>query len=108
MQPSGFDSAMNSSSVSTPVTFVSFSAWRRMAGLLGLCLATIAHGASSDRIPIDAETRALLTEVQQAAVRYFYDFAHPVSGFARVGSERPPELCAIGGTGWGFFNLIVA
>jgi hypothetical protein len=57
---------------------------------------------------IDAETRALVTEVQQAGVRYFYDLGHPVSGLARVGSERAPELCAIGGTGWGFFNLIVA
>lgn len=57
---------------------------------------------------IDTETRALLTEVQRAGVRYFYEFGHPVSGLARVGSERPPELCAIGGTGWACFNLIVA
>jgi hypothetical protein len=52
--------------------------------------------------------RALLAEVQRAGIRYFYEFGHPVSGLTRVGSERPPELCEIGGTGWGCFNLIVA
>lgn len=57
---------------------------------------------------LDAETRALLAEVQRAGIRYFYEFGHPVSGLTRVGSERAPELCEIGGTGWGFFNLIVA
>jgi exo beta-1,2-glucooligosaccharide sophorohydrolase (non-reducing end) len=70
--------------------------------------ALIAAKLASAAPAIDDETRALLTEVQRAGVRYFYDFGHPVSGLARVGSERPPELCAIGGTGWGFFNLLVA
>src|SRR3954462_11946886 len=69
-------------------------------------VATTMRGAS---IPsLDADTRALLSEVQRAGIRYFYEFGHPVSGLTRVGSERPPELCEIGGTGWGFFNLIVA
>jgi hypothetical protein len=58
--------------------------------------------------PLDPETRALLADVQRASIRYFYEFGHPVSGLTRVGSERPPELCEIGGTGWGCFNLIVA
>ena len=57
---------------------------------------------------LDATTRTQLTEVQQAGIRYFTEYGHPVSGLTRVGTERPPELCEIGGTGWGFFNLIVA
>src|SRR4051812_9904152 len=69
---------------------------------------TLAVPVRPAAVALDSETRALLTEVQQAGVRYFYNYGHPVSGLARVGSERPAELCAIGGTGWGFFNLIVA
>lgn len=52
----------------------------------------------------DAET--LLTEVQEAGFRYFYDFGHPVSGLAREGLRRNPDLCAIGATGMGLFNLV--
>jgi hypothetical protein len=49
----------------------------------------------------------LLTEVQEAGFRYFYDFGHPVSGLAREGLLRDPDLCAIGASGMGFFNLII-
>lgn len=91
---------------------MSSMAARRAVGvraLTAVLVVTVLRGASvSGTVEVDAESRALLTEVQRAGVRYFYDFGHPVSGLARVGSERPPELCAIGGTGWGFFNLIVA
>ena len=55
-----------------------------------------------------AELEALLTEVQRAGVRYFCDFGHPVSGLAREGSDRDKDLCAIGASGMGFFNFIVA
>ncbi len=65
-----------------------------------------ARGAGSVPSPA-AEVEAALTEVQQAGVRYFWDFGHPVSGLAREGSNRNPDLCAIGATGMGFFNLIV-
>ncbi len=47
----------------------------------------------------------LLTEVQEAGFRYFYDYGHPVSGLAREGSHRAPDLCTIGATGMGLFNL---
>lgn len=53
-------------------------------------------------------TEALLTEVEQASVRYFYDYGHPTSGLTRVDTQRPENYCEIGGTGWGCFNLIVA
>ncbi len=49
----------------------------------------------------------LLTEVQEAGFRYFYDYAHPVSGLARVGTRKKPEVCSAGGTGWGLYNLVV-
>lgn len=73
-----------------------------------LALSTVIPTGAAPAPAVDAETRALLTEVQRAGVRYFYEFGHPVSGLTRVGSDRPPELCEIGGTGWGCFNLIVA
>jgi hypothetical protein len=57
--------------------------------------------------PIPLEPNALLREVQEAAFRYFYDYGHPVSGLTRVGLRRNPDLCEIGGTGWGLFNLVV-
>jgi hypothetical protein len=50
-------------------------------------------------------TDQLLTEVQEASFRYFWDYAHPVSGLAREGAHRHPDLCTIGATGMGFFNL---
>lgn len=49
----------------------------------------------------------LLTEVQEASFRYFYDFAHPVSGLAREGTGFLPDFCAVGASGMGFFNLVV-
>ncbi|NOS68419.1 MAG: beta-glucosidase [Verrucomicrobia bacterium] len=55
--------------------------------------------------PFDAD--GLLTEVQEAGVRYFYDFAHPVSGLAREGTDFPPDFCALGASGMGLFNLVV-
>jgi hypothetical protein len=55
--------------------------------------------------PLDDER--LLTEVQEAGFRYFYDYAHPVSGLARVGTRKTGDLCSTGTTGWGLFNLVV-
>lgn len=50
---------------------------------------------------------SLLTEVQEAGVRYFYDFAHPVSGLVREGTDFPNDFCALGASGMGLFNLVV-
>jgi len=49
----------------------------------------------------------LLTELQEVGLRYFLDFAHPVSGLARERSYALPDQCAIGATGMAFFNLVV-
>ena len=54
----------------------------------------------------------LLDLVQKQTVRYFWDFAHPVSGMARERSNTffgyGPEVVTTGGTGFGIMALIVA
>lgn len=52
----------------------------------------------------DAE---LLTKVQQQTFKYFWDFAHPVSGLAREGSKHPANIATIGGSGFGIMALLV-
>jgi hypothetical protein len=56
---------------------------------------------------IEASKEEFLTEIQEANFRYFWDFAHPVSGLAREGTEHPPEVVAIGASGMGCFNIAV-
>jgi hypothetical protein len=53
--------------------------------------------------PSDAE---LLTKVQRATFRYFWDFGHPVSGLARDRTSTL-EQCTIGGTGFGVMALMI-
>lgn len=54
---------------------------------------------------------ALLDEVQRQTIRYFWDFAHPVSGLARersnVAYDYGDEVVTTGGTGFGIMALIV-
>jgi hypothetical protein len=47
----------------------------------------------------------LLTDVQRASFDYFYLYAHPVSGLARASARRDPNICAIGASGMGLFNI---
>lgn len=53
----------------------------------------------------------LLDEVQRQTIRYFWDFAHPVSGMARERSNITPihgrEVVTTGGTGFGLMALLV-
>jgi hypothetical protein len=55
---------------------------------------------------------ALLDEVQRQTFRYFWDFAHPVSGMARERSNEDGsyghETTTVGGTGFGIMSVIVA
>jgi hypothetical protein len=54
---------------------------------------------------------ALLDLVQRQTFRYFWDFAHPVSGMARERSNVThygPEVVTTGGTGFGVMAIIVA
>jgi hypothetical protein len=55
---------------------------------------------------------ALLDVVQRQTFRYFWDFAHPVSGLARersnVAFDYGTEVVTTGGTGFGIMALIAA
>ncbi len=55
---------------------------------------------------------ALLDIVQKQTFRYFWDFAHPVSGMARERSNKTfgygDEVVTTGGTGFGIMAIIVA
>ena len=55
---------------------------------------------------------ALLDLVQKQTFRYFWDFAHPVSGMARERSNVSygygDEVVTTGGTGFGIMSIIVA
>ncbi len=48
----------------------------------------------------------LLTMVQEATFRYFWDFAHPVSGLARE-RNTSGDIVAIGGSGFGVMAILV-
>jgi hypothetical protein len=61
--------------------------------------------------PKNLSDSALLDLVQKQTFRYFWDFAHPVSGMARERSNTEyygHETIAVGGTGFGIMGLIVA
>ena len=62
--------------------------------------------------PKDLSDSALLDLVQKQTFRYFWDFAHPVSGMARERSNKSfdygDELITTGGTGFGIMLVIVA
>lgn len=62
--------------------------------------------------PKDLSDSALLDLVQKQTFRYFWDFAHPVSGLARERSNESfgygHETTTTGGTGFGIMSLIVA
>jgi hypothetical protein len=75
--------------------------------------------ASSQTLKFNAAARpkqlsdsALLDLVQQQTFRYFWDFAHPVSGMARERSNVSfgygGETVTTGGTGFGIMSVIVA
>ena len=50
----------------------------------------------------------LITSVQEAIFRYFYDYGHPISGLARERNGKSnSETCASGGTGFGLMALVV-
>jgi len=48
----------------------------------------------------------LLTSVQEATFRYFWDFGHPVSGLSRE-RLRSRDTCTSGGTGFGMMAIVV-
>jgi len=60
---------------------------------------------STDKFPQITDS-ALLTLVEQQTFKYFYDFAHPISGMARE-RNSDGQTVTTGGTGFGIMALIV-
>lgn len=62
--------------------------------------------------PVNLSDEALLDLVQKQTFRYFWDFAHPVSGMSRERSNSNfgygNETVTSGGTGFGIMGVIVA
>jgi len=62
--------------------------------------------------PKNLSDSALLDQVQKQTFRYFWDFAHPVSGLSRersnVAYNYGHEVVTTGGTGFGIMAVIVA
>ncbi|ULQ56023.1 beta-glucosidase [Flavihumibacter rivuli] len=62
--------------------------------------------------PAGLSDSALLDLVQRQTFRYFWDFAHPVSGLARersnVAFDYGAEVVTTGGTGFGIMSIVVA
>ncbi len=62
--------------------------------------------------PVSARTRKmtdaeLVTSIQEATFRYFWDYAHPKSGLARERYYNSGNACAIGGTGFGVLAIMI-
>lgn len=87
-----------------------------LAVLLALLLSSCTHhtpgGAHVVDRPVVTSDSALLDVVQRQTFRYFWDYAHPISGMARERSNKifgyGDEVCAVGGTGFGVMGVIVA
>lgn len=79
---------------------------------LGLNAQKAPVGFDPTKRPKDLSDSALLDLVQKQTFRYFWDFAHPVSGLSRERSNVSygygSETCTIGGTGFGVMSVIVA
>jgi len=73
---------------------------------------SVSGGESEPSAVISATSYAmtdeqLLTSVQEATFRYFWDYGHPVSGLARSGLDNNNDTCDSGGTGMGLMAICV-
>src|SRR5690242_16076571 len=86
-----------------------------LALLISLTLCLMAFGQSRPTSaltphPSDLSDTALLELTEKTTFKYFWDFAHPVSGLARERSnitDYGPEVVTIGGSGFGIMAIIV-
>lgn len=90
-----------------------------LAALLFVNVSVDAQKQKQVVAPFNASTRpknlsdsALMDQVQKQTFRYFWDFAHPVSGLSRERSNEAfnygGEVVTTGGTGFGVMAVIVA
>jgi hypothetical protein len=76
--------------------------------------ATALNQSYNESLPSDTVTATsyqmtdeeLLSSVQEAMFRYFYNYGHPVSGLARE-RKSSDDVCASGGTGFGLMTIVV-
>ena len=74
---------------------------------------SVAGSNSSSFSPPDTARTYVMTDeqlldmVQQYTFRYFWDYAHPVSGLARERSNGNPNIVTTGGSGFGLMAIIV-
>lgn len=68
-------------------------------------------GALNPVLQKNAPLASLLDDIQRAGLRYFWDSAHPVSGWAYdrrvIGRQPAGDLVSIGGTGFSALAIIV-
>jgi hypothetical protein len=89
--------------------------WIFLAALMS-CIAACAQKKpetfNAANRPKNLSDSALLDLVQKQTFRYFWDFAHPVSGLARERSNAAydygNEVVTTGGSGFGIMSIIVA
>jgi hypothetical protein len=62
---------------------------------------------STPKFPLVSDDE-LLTKVQQQTFKYFWDYAHPVSGLARERSNGDENVVTSGGSGFGIMAIPVA
>ncbi|MCU0380447.1 MAG: beta-glucosidase [Chitinophagaceae bacterium] len=78
--------------------------------ILFLATSSLSLGQGKTFRPLPDE--ALMDTVQRQTFRYFWDFAHPVSGMARERSNASfgygHEVVTTGGTGFGIMAIVVA
>jgi hypothetical protein len=73
--------------------------------------ANMAHESTPSKV-VSAKTRAmsdveLLESVQKGTFRYFWDFAHPISGLTREGLQHPTDTTTTGGSGFGMIAIMI-
>lgn len=74
---------------------------------------TVFAGSGDFSDTATAETKTMSDEqlmemVQRQTFRYFWDYAHPVSGLARERNNGDPQVVTSGGSGFGILSIIVA
>ncbi len=76
------------------------------------CVSSVVDGVESGLSAVVEATAAmsdeeLMTAVQEATFRFFWDYGHPVSGLARDGYTGWSDYCVSGGTGMGLMAIVV-
>lgn len=77
----------------------------RIAAVAGAVEGAVSATAAAETRPMSDEE--LLDMTQQATFRYFWDYAHPVSGLARERSNGDANIVTTGGSGFGIMALVV-